>query len=86
MTRFLACFLTLFVLSTACTAKRLPPGTPPPEYEQRPVAPWPSAAAPEPVSAPPPEIGAPAATSGGPDAGVDAGESSPAPFPDAALD
>jgi hypothetical protein len=40
----------------ACSQASLPPGTPPPEYEVRPVAPW------------PPESAAPAAPTGEPPA------------------
>lgn len=38
----------------ACSAKRLPPGTPPPEYETRTVEPWPPSQEPNAgVSSPP---------------------------------
>jgi hypothetical protein len=33
------------VTASACASKRLPPGTPPPEYETRPISPWPPEAA-----------------------------------------
>lgn len=52
--RTLGWWAALF-LACACSAKRLPPGTPPPEYEQRPVVPWnenPAPPAPEPEPAP----------------------------------
>jgi hypothetical protein len=46
----LVIFITVAV--TGCAAKRLPPGTPPPEYELRELPPWtppaPDAGAPEP--------------------------------------
>ncbi len=40
------------MLAGACAAKRLPPGTPPPEYEDRPFVPWdenPAPPAPDPT-------------------------------------
>jgi hypothetical protein len=93
MNRWLTlCFLLSLPL-VACASKRVPPGTPPPEYERRPVEPWPSAAPVEPpvvpqppaiveppaVPAPPAEVGAPV-----PDAGLVAPPATPsAPFRDA---
>jgi len=41
-------FLALLVVGAelgGCSAPRLPPGTPPPEYETRTLPPWPGAAA-----------------------------------------
>jgi hypothetical protein len=79
--------LALVSLSlAACSSKRLPPGTPPPEYEQRPVAPWPSASLPAaavPEVAEPPPAG-PEAGAAGPDAGTDPG-AAPAPAVDAGV-
>jgi hypothetical protein len=68
------------VLFAACSTKRLPPGTPPPEYEERPVSPWPSASAP---ASPPPVETAPSEppVAAEPDAGTDAAP--PAVEPDA---
>jgi hypothetical protein len=69
-----------FVLVSACSAATLPPGTPPPEYETRPVEPWPPASAvtapsaetplpsnDAPPAAPPPD---PSVTEGPSDAGT----------------
>jgi hypothetical protein len=70
------------LLLGSCATKRLPPGTPAPEYEERPVAPWPSASA----AADP---GRPAAPEPAVPAGPDAGSAAPdagAPFPDAGVD
>jgi hypothetical protein len=47
----------------ACASPRLPPGTPPPEYEMRTYAPWPPASAPSAAPAPAPVVG-PEAPSG----------------------
>jgi hypothetical protein len=46
---------------TACSQASLPPGTPPPEYEMRPIEPWPpaSAATVAPTIEPPPAAPAP---------------------------
>jgi len=70
-------------LAGACSQASLPPGTPPPEYEMRPVEPWPPASAVppvEPAAAPPaqPEPVLPPAE-GANDAGVP-------DSPDAAVD
>lgn len=86
--RLFSCALGAALLA-ACATKRLPPGTPPPEYEQRSVAPWPSAEPPASAQVPAPEtVPSPAETSGTVlDAGVDVTvEPLRAPFPDAAVD
>ena len=36
--RIIVCLLSLWALG--CSGRRLPPGTPPPEYEQPVIAPW----------------------------------------------
>jgi hypothetical protein len=41
--RWIACTAAWAAFS-ACSAKSLPPGTPPPEYETRSLEPWPPAA------------------------------------------
>lgn len=74
------------LLVGACAAKRLPPGTPPPEYEPRPVIPWDeSLAAPAPEMAPAEAavLDAPsdAGVSEAPDAAVAAPDAGPGPFP-----
>ncbi|HEX3773323.1 MAG TPA: hypothetical protein VHV51_02605 [Polyangiaceae bacterium] len=66
--------LTLACELAACSARRLPPGTPPPEYEPPIVAPWPASAQPD-ASAPPSAgastpRGAASAAALSPDAGV----------------
>jgi hypothetical protein len=81
MTRlFLAVLLGSYALG-ACATKRLPPGTPPPEYETRAIPPWPPATPSSSVA--PTESGPPAAES--PDAGstLDAASAAPGPSPDA---
>jgi hypothetical protein len=70
------------LLLGSCAPKRLPPGTPAPEYEERPVAPWPSASA---AADPSPPAAAEAAAPAGPDAGSEALDAG-APFPDAGVD
>ena len=40
MSFFRGIFVGILVLAGACSAHRLPPGTPPPEYEAPVVAPW----------------------------------------------
>ncbi|HVY27388.1 MAG TPA: hypothetical protein VHB79_12610 [Polyangiaceae bacterium] len=63
-------WLSLWLLS-ACGAAKLPPGLPPPEYEEPHAEPWPPApasAAPAAAAAPPaaePEPAAPAGPAGG---------------------
>jgi hypothetical protein len=47
-------FIAVAVLD-ACAAKRLPPGTPPPEYETRELPPW-SDAAPDAGAEAPPRV------------------------------
>jgi hypothetical protein len=76
----LAAFLACLGL-VACATKRLPPGTPPPEYETRAVSPWPpvtpsSSVAPVPVATGPDAPPEPATS-------LDAGSVSPSPSPDA---
>lgn len=70
-------------LAFACSNASLPPGTPPPEYERRPVEPWPptSVAPATPVEAPPAE--SEPAPPPPLDEASDAGVSDP---PDAAVD
>jgi hypothetical protein len=41
MTRLLPLVMALFAAAPACASKRIPPGTPPPEYERPEVMPWP---------------------------------------------
>jgi len=36
-------FASTLLAFAGCATKSLPPGTPPPEYEKRPVEPWPPA-------------------------------------------
>lgn len=48
--------LAAMVFGVACSQAALPPGTPPPEYETRPVEPWPPASA---ITAAPPAETAP---------------------------
>jgi hypothetical protein len=61
------------LLAVGCATKRLPPGTPPPEYETRTFAPWPPAsasAAPDPAQASPPAVeGPPVSAAEAPDGG-----------------
>lgn len=45
MTRSLFARMLVGALLCGCSAPRLPPGTPPPEYETRSLPPWPGAAA-----------------------------------------
>jgi len=52
--------LGLAAVVAGCAAKRLPPGTPSPEYEQRPVVPWQESPTPPVESAPPAEPTPPA--------------------------
>jgi hypothetical protein len=75
------------LLAGACAAKRLPPGTPPPEYEQRPLVPWdenPAAPAPEPTTVEPvlqaetPDAG----VAPPPDGAVAAPDAGPGVFPE----
>lgn len=49
----------LAVALTACASRRLPPGTPPPEYETRSYPAWPPASAASIASAQPPDPAAP---------------------------
>ena len=69
----------LCLLAVACSAKRLPPGTPPPEYEQRPVVPWEEGPPPAAALAP----AEPAAAAETPDAGASEAPDAAAPAPDA---
>jgi hypothetical protein len=79
MTRALLAALAACLWLSACATKRLPPGTPPPEYETRAIPPWP----PVPSSSP-----APAPAASAPELSPDAGSSpdapsEPGPSPDA---
>jgi len=38
--KLVGAFFLVVVAFTACSARRLPPGTPPPEYEPPVVSPW----------------------------------------------
>lgn len=69
MTRALLFGTVVFGALAGCASKRLPPGTPPPEYETRTFPPWPplSAAPSASVAAPvlaPSATAAPAASEG----------------------
>jgi hypothetical protein len=68
---------------TACSQASLPPGTPPPEYEMRPIEPWPpaSAATVAPTIEPPPAEPAPP-----PPAADVANDAGVPELPDAAVD
>jgi hypothetical protein len=69
-------FASIVLAFMGCAAKRLPPGTPPPEYEKRTFEPWPplesdagaDAAAPavEPAGPPPTEAAPPTTNDAGP--------------------
>lgn len=71
------------LLSVACATKRLPPGTPPPEYETRSFEAWPPAsasAAPAPSPPPPPSVEGPPPA---PPEAPALGSAAPRPSPDA---
>jgi hypothetical protein len=65
----------------ACATKRLPPGTPPPEYETRAIPPWPPVTPSS--SAAPAEFGPPAAEILDAGSAPDAASITPGPSPDA---
>jgi hypothetical protein len=78
---------SLLLLAGACGAKRLPPGTPPPEYEPRPVIPWDEAAiAREPKPAAPEAAGSDEPSDAGaaaaPDPSAAAADAGPGAFPE----
>jgi hypothetical protein len=52
MSRALLVALGACLWLSACATKRLPPGTPPPEYETRAIPPWPPVSASAPAPAP----------------------------------
>ncbi len=73
----------LLALGVACSQASVPPGTPPPEYERRPVEPWPPASA---LTATPPAEPSPAESAAEP-APADVPSDAGAPeAPDAAAD
>ncbi len=80
MTHLLLTALCACLWLGGCATKRLPPGTPPPEYETRAVPPWPPV-----TSAPSAPAPVPTAPEGSPDAGSgpDGASSEPSPSPDA---